>query len=54
MKDVWVRSLVLSVTVFLYAIMIERFWPDRNKFVSGLISAFLIVSLSLILNYFWF
>jgi len=52
MDSTWVRGLILGLTVFLYAIISEKFWPDLNKVINGLIAAILGVIVFLLLNQF--
>ena len=52
MDSTWVRGLILGLTALIYNLISDKFWPDLNKFISGLIAAFLVISVYLILNKF--
>ncbi len=46
------RGLILGLTALIYSLISDKYWPNLNKFVSGLIAAFLVISVYLILNKF--
>ena len=50
MEHAWARGLMIGLTAVLYSIISEKFWPDLNKVINGLISAFLVISVFLLLN----
>lgn len=52
MEFIWLDGLILGLTIIIYNIVSEKFWPDRNRFLSGLISAFLVIIVYLLLKFF--